>query len=161
MPLYFIENQGQVDSTIRYYSKGHGGSVFFTEDGIITQYVHYDRNTSSINKANRINPRDKFTEDTTPIHVKGVNIHTKLVGANKNPSITSLEELPGKMNYFIGNDSTKWHTNVPIFQQVQYQNVYPGINLVYKGTGNKMEYDFVVSPGAKPESIQFRNSGSR
>jgi hypothetical protein len=160
MPLYFIENQGQMDSSIRYYSRGHGGSVFFTKDGIITQYVQYNRNTTSLNKLNHINPKDKYSRDTTPLHVKGVNIHTKLVGSNKNPSITSLQELPGKMNYFIGNDSTKWHTNVPIFQQVQYQNVYPGINLLYKGTSGKMEYDFVVSSGAKPEDIQLEIQGA-
>ena len=156
IPLYFIQNYGQVDSTIRYYNKGQNRAVFFTGDGLITQYLQYTRETPSRNIENR----GKFSMDTTPIHVKGVNLHMKMVGCNLNPVITSLEELPGKMNYLLGNDSSRWHSNVPIFQKVLYENVYPGINLVYKGTGGNVEYDYVVAPGARPESIRFEILGA-
>jgi hypothetical protein len=57
-----------------------------------------------------------------------------LAGANPKATVTGLEELPGKSNYFIGNDPTKWRTNVPTCAKVKYQNVYRGIDLVYYGT---------------------------
>jgi hypothetical protein len=66
-----------------------------------------------------------------------------------------MEELPGKSNYFIGNDPTKWRTNVPNYAKVKYANVYPGVDLVYYGNQGQLEYDFVVQPGADPRSIQL------
>ncbi|MGH9431204.1 MAG: SBBP repeat-containing protein, partial [Terriglobia bacterium] len=77
----------------------------------------------------------------------------KLVGANAKARVTGLAELPGKSNYFIGNDPKKWRTNVPNYARVRYQNVYPGIDLVYYGNQGQLEYDFVVAPGADPGAI--------
>jgi hypothetical protein len=57
----------------------------------------------------------------------------RLVGANAAAQVTGLEELPGKSNYFIGNDSTKWRTGIPNYAKVKYANVYPGIDFVYYG----------------------------
>src|SRR2546426_6077837 len=47
------------------------------------------------------------------------------------------EELPGKANYFIGNDPSKWRTDVPTYAKVQYTNVYPGIDLIYYGNQDR------------------------
>ena len=82
-------------------------------------------------------------------------LRMKLVGANPNPKIVGMDELPGKSNYFIGNDPKKWRTNVPNYAKVKYANVYPGVDLVYYGNQGQLEYDFVVQPGADPNSIQL------
>jgi hypothetical protein len=74
-------------------------------------------------------------------------LRMKLVGANSHAKVSGLEELPGKSNYFIGNDPKKWRTNVPNYAKVKYANVYPAVDLVYYGNQGKLEYDFVVSPG--------------
>ncbi|MGH9452878.1 MAG: hypothetical protein ACRD2O_02790, partial [Terriglobia bacterium] len=60
-------------------------------------------------------------------------VRMKLVGANAKAAVTGLAELPGRSNYFIGNDPKKWRTNVPNYAQVRYQSVYPGVDLVYYG----------------------------
>ena len=52
------------------------------------------------------------------------------MGANANAAVTGADELPGKSNYFIGNDPKKWRTNVPNYAKVRYQDVYPGVDLV-------------------------------
>jgi hypothetical protein len=76
-------------------------------------------------------------------------LRLKLWGANPAAKVTGAEELPGKANYFIGNDPKKWHTNVPTYAKVRYRDVYPGVDLVYHGNqGGQLEYDFVVAPGA-------------
>jgi len=77
----------------------------------------------------------------------------RLAGANPKPTVSSDDELPGKSNYFIGNDPKKWRTNVPTYAKVRYENVYPGIDLVYYGNQGQLEYDFVVAPGADPHAI--------
>jgi len=74
-------------------------------------------------------------------------IRMRLVGANASAAVTGADELPGKSNYFIGNDPKKWRTNVPNYAKVEYQSVYPGVDLVYYGNqGGQLEYDFVVAP---------------
>jgi hypothetical protein len=71
-----------------------------------------------------------------------------------NAAATGENELPGKVNYFLGNDPKKWRTNVPTYAQVWYRNVYPGIDLVYHGNqAGQLEYDFLVAPSADPGAI--------
>jgi hypothetical protein len=84
----------------------------------------------------------------------------RLVGANPEPEVIGLEELPVKSNYFIGKDPAEWQTNVPHYAQVKYQGVYPGVDLVYYGNQGQLEYDFVVSPGGDPKVIQLAFEGA-
>ena len=87
-------------------------------------------------------------------------LHMKLVGANSEAKVVGLDPLPGKSNYFIGNDPQKWRTNVPNYRKVKYENIYPGIDLVYYGNQGRLEYDFVVSPGADPRAIALSIDGA-
>ena len=86
-------------------------------------------------------------------------VRMKLVGANPSPRVSGLEELPGRSNYFLGNDPSKWRTNVPTYAKVQYKDVYPGVDLVYYGNQRELEYDLIVAPGANPEAIQLAFEG--
>ena len=83
----------------------------------------------------------------------------KLVGAKPSPKVTGLDELPGKSNYFIGNDPKQWRTGVPTYAQVKYQGIYSGIDLVYYGNQQRLEYDFVLAPKADPRAIAWDAGG--
>ena len=72
-------------------------------------------------------------------------LRMKLVGANERAKVTGLEELPGKSNYFIGNDPKKWRTNVPNYAKVKYAGVYPGVDLVYYGNRGSGVTPWVLS----------------
>jgi len=61
--------------------------------------------------------------------------------------IVALEKLPGTSNYFIGNLPQDWHADIPRFAKVLYEDAYPGVNVVYRGTQEELETDFVVAPG--------------
>ena len=63
-------------------------------------------------------------------------------------------------HYFIGNDSKKWRTDISTYGKVKYHGVYEGIDLVYYGNQGKLEYDFVVSPGADPSAIKIAFEGA-
>ncbi|MEW5978489.1 MAG: SBBP repeat-containing protein, partial [Acidobacteriota bacterium] len=63
-------------------------------------------------------------------------------------------------NYFIGNDPSKWRTNVPHYAKVRYRDVYPGIDLVYYAKDQNLEYDFVVKPAGDPQRIQLAFEGT-
>jgi hypothetical protein len=76
-------------------------------------------------------------------------VRLRLVGANPNAEVVGSDDLPGKANYFIGNDPKKWRTNVPTYAKVRYHDVYPGVDLEYYGNqSGQLEYDFIVAPGA-------------
>jgi hypothetical protein len=87
-------------------------------------------------------------------------IRMRVVGGNPKGRVVGLDELPGKSNYFIGNDPKKWHTNVPSYAKVKYEGIYPGVDLVYYGNQRRLEYDFVVAPGADPNQIKLSFAGA-
>ncbi len=81
-------------------------------------------------------------------------VRMRLVGSNARGRVVGLDDLPGRSSYLLGNDPTKWRTNVHTYARVRYQSVYHGIDLVYYGNqSGQLEYDFVVTPGADPSSI--------
>jgi len=95
--------------------------------------------------------------------VPPATVRLELIDANSQAKVEGLDILPGKSNYFIGNDPQKWLTNIPNYAKVRYRDVYPGVDLVYYGNPNKagqLEYDFVVAPGADPGSIKLSIVGA-
>ena len=87
-------------------------------------------------------------------------LRMKFAGSEPNPRVTAQDELPGKVNYVFGNDPGKWRTGISTYGKVAYQDLYPGIDLVYYGNQRQLEYDFVVSPGADPDVIALTFDGA-
>jgi hypothetical protein len=81
------------------------------------------------------------------------------VGGNARAAICGEGELTGKINYLIGSDASKWQTGLPTFSKVQVSEVYPGINLVFHGNQQQLEYDFAIAPAANPNAIKMRFDG--
>lgn len=84
-----------------------------------------------------------------------------LKGANLKASITGQAHLPGKVNYLRGKDPEQWHTNIPTYAQVKYDQIYPGIDLIYYGRQHQLEYDFIIESGADPKAIHLAFAGAK
>src|SRR6266851_10157711 len=147
LPLHFEANRGQTDKDVRFLSRGLGYSLYLTagEAVLVLSKPHAHSGQA---------PRDANAQ------VKSVALRMSLVGAAPKPHVSGLEKQPAKANYFIGKDPAKWRTNVPTFAKVHYQNVYPGIDLVYYGNQRQLEYDFVVATGADPQKIVLDFKGA-
>ena len=89
-----------------------------------------------------------------------VPLELRLVGASANATASGVGEQPGRSNYFIGNDPSKWHTQVPHFSRVKMAGVYPGVDLDFYGNPRQLEYDFLVSPQANPKNIRLQIQGA-
>ena len=88
-------------------------------------------------------------------------VRLDLLGADRSARPRALESLPGVVNYFIGNDPSKWRSDVSTFGRVSYREILPGIDVTYYGTNaGTLEYDFVVAPGADPTDIRVGFSGA-
>lgn len=82
------------------------------------------------------------------------------VGANSNASISASDRMIGETNYFMGRDPSSWKTHIPNFGRVIYSSIYPGVDVVFHGNGQRLEHDFVIAPGADYHAIRMRFSGS-
>src|SRR3989475_7853791 len=143
LPLSFEANRGQTDPRVKFLARGSGYTLFLTSDEAVLALRSRQSSVVS-SQLQKTTDHGLRTTDT---------LRMKLVGANRAASVTALDELPGKSNYFIGNDPKQWRTDVPTYGKVKYQGVYPGIDLVYYGNQRQLEYDFVVAPGADPKAI--------
>ncbi|HEU4769744.1 MAG TPA: SBBP repeat-containing protein, partial [Pyrinomonadaceae bacterium] len=152
LPLSFEINKGQTDQAVKFVSHGPGYDLFLTANEAVL----------SLRKA-QAQIIDKFnlpaSTKTVPA-VEGSVLRLKLLGASAAPRVEGKEELPGKVNYFIGNDRNQWRRNISTYRKVHYTDVYPGIDIVYYGNQRELEYDFVVAPGANPKLIKFRVEGA-
>jgi hypothetical protein len=152
LPLSFELNLGQTDGQVKFLSRGSGFSLFLTNDEAV---IDLKRTGPS-----HIDPRRRFAKPRRMPDTDGssasVKVRMQLLGANMASRVVGAAELPGKVNYFIGNDPAKWRTNVPTYAQVKYENVYPGVDLIYYGNQGRLEYDFVVAPGSDPGLIALR-----
>src|SRR5208283_4055187 len=137
LPLTFIPNQGQYDPAVSYMVTGPTSQLFFTPDSILI----------TTNEQNNNN---------TITHV----IRQAFPGAAAGPAITGENQLPGTANFFIGNDPSKWHSNVTTYGAVVYHDLYPGIDLRYNGTTGTLKREFVVTPGANPSVIRLHYEGA-
>ena len=154
VPLSFELNEGQTDEHVKFISRRPGYTLFLTQSEAVLAL------RKGGNEARTGTLTGKRGAKPEPVETQVLRI--KLVGANPHAKIEGLEQLPGKANYFIGNDPKKWRTNIPTYARVRYRDVYPGIDVVYYGTGQgQLEYDFIVAPGTDPKAITLRLEGAK
>ncbi|HXW90083.1 MAG TPA: SBBP repeat-containing protein [Terriglobales bacterium] len=140
LPLIFEANQGQTDPRVRFLARGSGYALFLTaQSAVLALQDAADRSRHSAPQA--------------------AVLSMELVHSNPGADIKGNEKLPGKSNYFLGNDPAQWHANIPQFARVRYADVYPGIDLIYYGNQGRLEYDFEVAPGSDPGLVKFRFGG--
>src|SRR5213594_1733632 len=135
LPLSFEANRGQTDRRVKFLSRGRGYTFFLAPTEAVLALRH-------------------------PTKSEKTALRIRLIGTNSRSSLVGVEELPGKVNYFIGKDREKWRTNIPTYTQVKQKEVYAGVDLVYYGNQRQLEFDFIVSPGANPNAIRLEVEGA-
>jgi roadblock/LC7 domain-containing protein len=148
LPFSFERNQGQTDKRVRFVARGPKYSLFLTGEQAVLRLSE----NSSVSAGSRVARRGRAGWPRPSTLRIGLwrSLHSEPLG---------MEKLAGSSNYFVGNDKTKWHTNVPTFGAVKYEGVYPGIDLVYRGNEGQLEYDFMVAPGGDPQKIELSFQG--
>lgn len=147
--MTFEVNRGQMEPRVQFLARGKGYTAFLTSGGIVLSL----RPSVAVNTSNPASPQ-------TANRPADRTLQFTLVGGAKNPAVVGEQQQPGRINYFLGNDRSKWLTNVPTYARVRYKNVYPGIDLIYYGNQRQLEYDFAVQPGSDPRQIQFEIKGA-
>lgn len=136
LPLAFETNVGQTDDGAQFLAHGSSYAIALTGDAAVLSLA-------------------QGPEAETPDVLR-----LEVVGARGAVRPSAEAPLPGRVNYIIGSDPTRWHTGVATYGRVRYAGVYPGVDLVYYGTEGRLEYDLVVAPGASATPIQLRFDGA-
>ncbi len=164
LPLSFEANQGQTDKKARFLSHGQGYGLFLTPTEAVLTLHKPKAAAPETGKSPGQTPKTPAGKTLTNFAQTGSEIattlHMQLLGANPNPKVGGLDELPGKVNYFRGNDPKQWHTDIPTYAKVKYEKVYPDIDLIYYGNQRQLEYDFIVAPGADPKAVRLAFKGA-
>ena len=175
LPLYFIENQGQINTQALYYTKKGNQSVYFTKERMVfvflrkqiledkNQYAIF-RKHEGISKDITVAPekREKkgnLLKGNANRSLERLVFSLSFENSNKDLLVKGEVKQKGRVNYFTGNDKRKWRTNIPTYKGVVYQDIYKGIDLRVFGNGNALEYEFKINPGANPENILLSYEG--
>ena len=173
LPLAFEQNQGQTDRAVKYTARANGYTLFLTENEVvfslapkpvshhsIDRLIHRSKSVgqaelcSGGQRESCESKRGSAKEGSTAV------MRMQLVGASSVAEISPAGKLPGAANYFIGSDPSKWRSHVPFYSRVSYQDIYPGVNLVFHGEGRQLEFDLVVAPEASVEPIALQFTGA-
>src|SRR6266702_1026233 len=151
LPMQFEPNAGQTDDPVLFLSRGRGFPLFLTP----TQAVLSLRATAGNDKANR-----QHRTGSAENKIAQADLQMTLLGANPQSRVVGLDQLPGTVNYFVGNDPSQWRSAIPTFAKVKCHQVYPGVDLVYYGNQRQVEYDFLVGAHADPARIAIAFAGA-
>ena len=101
-----------------------------------------------------------LTADGPAVALPGsARVDIRLLNSNRAAPIEALDPLPAHTDYFLGGRD-RWRTAIPNYSRVRYRAVYPGIDVVYYGNPSRLEYDFVLQPGADPRAIRLKFRGA-
>ncbi|MEJ7783554.1 MAG: SBBP repeat-containing protein [Solirubrobacteraceae bacterium] len=153
LPLRFEPNRGQTDSRVKFLARGEGYAVFLTDREVVLSLS--DRRSSSPDSDSRATLASREEEPVS------ATVRIRPVGGNPNAVVNAGDRQAGQSNYLGAGDSAKRLTGVPGYGRVSYREVYPGVDLVYYGNQRKLEYDFVVAPGADPKPIALDFQGAK
>ena len=141
IPLSFEINRGQVDKEVKFLSRGPGYNLFLTPNEAVME----------LNRSGFANTAELSETGT---------LRMTLAGSNSSPRVRGREKIASRTNYLVGSDRRKWKTGIQHYAKVEYENVYPGTDLVYYGNQRQLEYDFVIAPGSDPKKIKMRFNGA-
>ncbi len=169
LPLSFVENKGQLDDRVRFQARSPRATVYFTPGEVVFHFVEVGRQqdggekpvalrTSAGRRDGGLTSEGRWPRNEKP--GKALVLRVSFVGAKPSALVEGCKQLPGKVNVLNGNDASKWLRDIPTYGEIVYRDLWPGIDLVYRGEpGCGLKYDVVVGPGADPGVIRLRYKG--
>ena len=132
IPLHIVENRGVYPEAVRYYVSGKDKTIFFGEDGIT--FVLRGKN-------------------------HGWAVKLAFLDRSERMRLRAGVLRPAVFSYFQG-PKENWKTGLPSYGEITYENLWPGIDLVYRATVGALKYEFRVKPGADSRKIRLRYRGA-
>lgn len=154
LPISFEANEGQIDQSVFFTARAGASTYYFTRSEVV------------ISLAAPLIPAPPLTSGNLNLHEASnpagqpTVMRLSFVGASPEPHILPGSQLPGTVNYFLGNDPDKWQTGLPTFGDITYSGLYPGIDLQFEGTQRTLKGTYTLAAGADPTVIRWRYEGA-
>jgi hypothetical protein len=161
LPLYFVENQGQMDERVAYYIQGSDKMIYLTPEGVTFALSAPLTQTAATAAAHTASLRPvafRSGRETPPERQRWV-VKLDFVGANPDVRPVGEGQQEAVISYFKGQPD-EWHPGLPTYSRLVYRDLWPGIDLAYYGTVDRLKYEFIVHPGADPGQIRLAYRGA-
>ena len=162
--MEFVQNKGQWHNNINFKGDFKTGA-FFLENRGFTVVMHQPSDIQRLAESVHGHATDAALTKTPIIPAPGNDIihsfayKVKFLGAALSPRQVPDKKLPTHNNYFIGNDPSRWVSDVSVYTAITYENVYPNIDIRYYSTSGRLKYDFIIRPGGNPDFIAMQYEG--
>jgi hypothetical protein len=166
LPLAFEANQGQADAQVKYVGRGEGYRLLLTSSHavmtlsnkrrfseVLDMMMTKRRGLAATRALMKQREQQRLQESTAVLRMN-------LLAPNSHAQLVPEDLQEGKVNYFIGRDRSKWHSNIPLYGRVSYRGVFPGVDLAFHGNGKQLEFDYLVSAGADASAIALNIEGA-
>jgi hypothetical protein len=158
LSLSFIENHGQIAGPVDYYVPGRDQSLYFGRDGMMVVVYRIDaRRPEGLSGSRKDRSAGSLVRNEGEARRWVVKL--RFVGANPGVKPDGEEPTPAEISYFKGRPD-EWRTGIRSFSRLAYRDIWPGVDLVYSGTAERLKYEFIVHPGADPARIRLAWSGA-
>ena len=162
LPLYFVENQGRLNPTVKYYVPGRDKNVYFSPSGVVYE-LFAAPSRSDTHRAQPVSysagQADSAGQAGPRAYRDRWAVQLGFVEANPAPRVVGDDRATAGLNYFRGERSS-WTTGVPVYNGIRYQQLWPGIDLALTGEGPHLKYEFRVAAGYDPGVIRFYYAGA-
>lgn len=158
----FTENKGQWEAKILYKLRLNTGALFLESNRLTYHFISEE----DIQKFAHVHV-DEFDDPILPIEndttsqfpVRHHAFYVNFKNANPHPKLLSAKPFEGIYNFFLGNQPEKWASKVSSFNEITYQSLYPGIDLIFGENEGHLKYEFVLQAGANPNNIALEFEG--
>ncbi|HET9494024.1 MAG TPA: SBBP repeat-containing protein, partial [Chloroflexia bacterium] len=161
LPLSFEPNAGQADPAVRFTARAAGGTMYFTPSEVVLALGGGgDGERSSSRGPGLAAPEPGGGVEPAQQSQPSV-LKVRFEAASSGAQVAGGEELPGKVNYFIGSDPSKWSAGLPTYSSIDYRELYQGVTLRYEGAGSgQLKGTYTLAPGADPNRIVWSYEGA-
>lgn len=135
----FLENKGQWVDDILFQGTSLSMNVCLLKNGL---------------SFSQRGERDKVSSNQ-PVLVWNM----KFGNCNLNHSIEGVKGKKSVYSYLSGNNPEDWVIHPMEYQRINYNQIYPGIDLQFYGKGSYLEYDYILQPGSSVKSIETYYEG--
>lgn len=144
----FVENKGQWQDPFQFKANIGGLNTLFLEDNSFTYLFHDENQTQGLHDA-------YYQTDFKSYFVDAHSYKVHFLGANDSV-LKGQEKRQTQLNFFQGNDQSKWVSNAAVFDKIRYENLYDHIHLDAYSKGSDFKYDFIVEPSGDPSQIRLQ-----
>jgi len=150
----FVPNLGQWDGDIRFAARTHTGTLFFENNSFTVTQLHPQQLQNFYEAKHSGKPIVTTLIDAAAYRVN-------FVDANPQTMVSGNDPYGHYYNYFLGHDAKRWASHVPVFNQLQYTQLYDHIDLLFLEDYDYLKYEFHIAPGGDPKQIRLRYDGLR